>query len=187
MSLLVLIRRCDAKPHGGLCLSHHTGNGTIDQDEIAALFRKLGFEPSPFKLRALMDEVDANKNGELEFSEFCEFLKLAKSGERGLGFGDAIAGELASYTNANGYINNEDLGRFLQAFSGGQTLSQAEIDDVLALAGENAGQSDGNLRPTDIAKALISSKMSISDSAPNFALLSGKHQEPILVQGVVIS
>ena len=150
------------------------GNGTIDQHEIAALFRKLGFEPNPVKLRSLMDEVDSNKNGELEFAEFCDFLKLAKSGERGLGFGDAIAGELASYTNANGYINNEDLGQFLQAFAGGQTISQAEINDVLALAGENSGQADGNLRPADIAQVLMSSKMSMSDSAPNFALLSGK-------------
>ena len=89
------------------------GNGTIDIQEVAALFRKLGFEPSTEKLTKLVMQVDGNKNGELEFAEFCEFLKLAKK-QGGLGLGESMSNQFTELTNENGTINNDDLGNFLR-------------------------------------------------------------------------
>ena len=57
------------------------GNGTIDHDEIMALFGKLGFKPDATRLQMLLQKVDNNANGSLEFAEFCEFLRLAKDNE----------------------------------------------------------------------------------------------------------
>lgn len=131
------------------------GNGTIDQHEIAALFHKLGFDPNPTKLRALIDQVDSNHNGELEFSEFCEFLRLAKRPNEGIGLASSLQDSLSSLTDENGVISNDDLGRFLQTFaeSTGQTISQSEIQDVIALAEDP--QVEGGMRPADIAQAML--------------------------------
>jgi serine/threonine protein kinase len=130
------------------------GNGTIDQYEIAALFRKLGFEPNPTKLLQLINRVDSNKNGELEFPEFCEFLKLAKSREMGIGIFDSAQGSLQVIANDDGYINYDDLTKFMQtvAEATGQSLSQDDINDVIALADDN---DDGFMRPEDVAQAMM--------------------------------
>jgi len=129
------------------------GNGTIDVNEIAALFRKLGYEPSAEKLTALVMEVDSNKNGELEFPEFCEFLKLAKR-QGGLGISESMQHQLSSLTNEQGCISNDDLASFLRTFaeSAGQAISDAEIRDVILLADDN---SDGTALPTDIANVIM--------------------------------
>lgn len=130
------------------------GNGTIDMDEIKALFKKLGFEPNHKKIEALVMKVDNNKNGELEFAEFCEFLKLAKQPGEGLGLKEGMADTLNSLSNEQGYISNDELTKFLVTFaeSTGQDISQAEIQDVLSL-----GDTDqtGHARADAVAAAMM--------------------------------
>jgi len=131
------------------------GSGTIDADEIQALFRKLGFDPNPKKLRDLIMEVDDNKNGELEFSEFCEFLKLAKRPGQGIGLNEGMQDTLNSLSNDQGYISNEDLSQFLVTFAEttGQHISSTEIQDVISLAEDPDG--GGGARASDIAAAMM--------------------------------
>jgi serine/threonine protein kinase len=129
------------------------GNGTIDINEIAALFRKLGYEPSVEKLHGLVMQCDSNKNGELEFPEFCEFLKLAKK-QGALGISESMQMQLNSLSNESGCISNEDLANFLRTFaeSAGHTISDAEIRDVILLADDN---SDGTAKPSDITSVIM--------------------------------
>eukprot|EP00322_Chrysochromulina_rotalis_P022885 CAMPEP_0115855400 /NCGR_PEP_ID=MMETSP0287-20121206/14522_1 /TAXON_ID=412157 /ORGANISM="Chrysochromulina rotalis, Strain UIO044" /LENGTH=634 /DNA_ID=CAMNT_0003309551 /DNA_START=68 /DNA_END=1972 /DNA_ORIENTATION=- len=131
------------------------GSGTIDADEIQALFRKLGFDPNPKKLRDLIMEVDDNKNGELEFSEFCEFLKLAKRPGQGLGINEGMQDTLNSLSNEQGFISNDDLSKFLVTFAEttGQNISSSEIQDVIALAEDP--EQGGAARASDIAAAMM--------------------------------
>ena len=123
------------------------GNGTIDEFEIVALFKKLGFEPRPEKMRELIARVDTDQNGSLEFAEFCEFLRLAKSaeaaGEGGLGISSAMESSLGNLADENGIISKQSLASYLQALAEatGQELSQADIDDVLALSDDGGGGS----------------------------------------------
>jgi hypothetical protein len=125
------------------------GNGTIDQHEIAALFKKLGFEVRIEKLRELLYKVDTNANGSLEFGEFCEFLRLAKSAEKsgsgGLGIGEAVEGSFAAMASVEtGEVSNEQLSDYLVRFaeSTGQHISSDEIQDVLLLAAGDSGASN---------------------------------------------
>lgn len=131
------------------------GSGTIDADEIQALFHKLGFDPNPKKLRDLIMEVDDNKNGELEFSEFCEFLKLAKRPGQGIGLNEGMQDTLNSLSNDQGYISNDDLSQFLVAFAEttGQHISSSEIQDVIALSEDP--DLGGAAKATDIAAAMM--------------------------------
>jgi len=116
------------------------GNGTIDQDEIAALFKKLGFEPDPERLRKLLMRVDNNANGTLEFGEFCEFLRLAKESDGGLGIDTAVTSSLGDLAGQDGAMSNDALESYVRAFAEntGQPISQEDIDDIIAL-----GMDDG--------------------------------------------
>ena len=136
------------------------GNGTIDEHEIGALFRKLGFEADLSRMRKLMTRVDSNANGTLEFGEFCEFLRLAKSadlsgGGGGLGIGQAVVSSLDTLADESGCISNDALSQYLVAFAeaSGQTISQAEIADVIALSAD--GADGGAMRTADIAHAMM--------------------------------
>ena len=50
-------------------------------DELCTLMKKLGFSPNEDKVREIVAKVDANGNGQLEFDEFCEFLKVRDRAE----------------------------------------------------------------------------------------------------------
>ena len=139
------------------------GNGSIDRDEIAALFRKLGFEVNPNRLQELVNKCDQDSNGALEFPEFCEFLRLAKHADAfgsksdgtGIGIAGAVEDSLSTFANGQGYISEETLAEYLTTFAEetGHVISDSEIQDILALAGgEDEG---GGMRPQAISEAML--------------------------------
>jgi hypothetical protein len=54
-------------------------SGTIDSDEIAAIFRVLGLEPAPEELREMIAKADTTNTGELSFEDFCTAMQDANS------------------------------------------------------------------------------------------------------------
>ena len=46
------------------------GGGSIDVDELGDAMRALGQDPDPEELQAMVDEVDEDGSGEIEFDEF---------------------------------------------------------------------------------------------------------------------
>ena len=46
------------------------GGGSIDVDELGDAMRALGQDPDPEELQAMVDEVDEDCSGEIEFDEF---------------------------------------------------------------------------------------------------------------------
>lgn len=158
------------------------GNGTIDQHEIAALFKKLGFEVRIEKLRELLYKVDTNANGSLEFGEFCEFLRLAKSAEKsgsgGLGIGEAVEGSFAAMASVEtGEVSNEQLSDYLVRFaeSTGQHISSDEIQDVLLLAAGDSGAS--NPQALREAMMLPSGDRHSKANARRKTMMSSKQEE----------
>eukprot|EP01052_Picozoa_sp_SAG31_P007162 SAG31_NODE_338_length_17490_cov_7.707032_5_plen_202_part_00 len=47
-----------------------SGSGTIDADELASALKLIGMFPTAEELQELIDEVDDNKNGVIDFNEF---------------------------------------------------------------------------------------------------------------------
>mmetsp|Transcript_43812 Transcript_43812/g.121269 ORF Transcript_43812/g.121269 Transcript_43812/m.121269 type:complete len:374 (-) Transcript_43812:433-1554(-) len=131
------------------------GNGTIDCDEIAALLKKLGFTPDEARIREVVNKVDTNNNGQLEFVEFCEFLKLAK---QGVGLNQAVEQELDAYSAADGYISKDEISKLTRTFAEtlGQHITDEDVEDVLALS---IAEDDGpfQVKTTDVAKAMMMS------------------------------
>ena len=52
------------------------GSGAISSDELAELMLVLGQSPSPERLAAIVDEVDDNKNGVIDFTEFLTLFAI---------------------------------------------------------------------------------------------------------------
>lgn len=50
------------------------GNGTITADELGVVMRSLGKNPTHEELCAMIDEVDEDKSGEIEFPEFLQLM-----------------------------------------------------------------------------------------------------------------
>ena len=95
------------------------GNGTIDIDELQVLMKKLGYQPKEEKLKEIIKEVDHNSDGELQFGEFCLFIKKIKEGGiHGGGYQEALATQIDELSgSADGYVGAEDIKMMMQVFA----------------------------------------------------------------------
>uniref|UniRef100_A0A061S2P4 Calmodulin n=1 Tax=Tetraselmis sp. GSL018 TaxID=582737 RepID=A0A061S2P4_9CHLO len=51
-----------------------SGDGRVSAEEISEVMRQLGVDLSPEKLKTMIEEVDTNNSGELEFPEFLQLM-----------------------------------------------------------------------------------------------------------------
>jgi len=51
------------------------GSGSIDKDELSAVFKACGQNPSDKELDILMKQVDLNGNGAVDFEEFLTLMR----------------------------------------------------------------------------------------------------------------
>ncbi|ESO92156.1 hypothetical protein LOTGIDRAFT_121213, partial [Lottia gigantea] len=103
------------------------GDGTITSGELATVMRSLGQEPSDQELQDMINEVDADGNGTVDFEEFlqmmCRKLKKADSEEE---LREAFR---VFDKDGNGYISSNEL-RFVMS-NLGETLSDKEVDEMI--------------------------------------------------------
>lgn len=50
------------------------GDGTIDSAELGTVMASLGVNPSATELQEMIEEVDTDKNGTIDFNEFCNLM-----------------------------------------------------------------------------------------------------------------
>ena len=50
------------------------GDGTITTKELSSVLRAIGEEPTEAELQAMINKVDADRNGTVDFDEFCKIL-----------------------------------------------------------------------------------------------------------------
>jgi hypothetical protein len=61
------------------------GSQTIDKHEIKKILHFLGLEFTPEKAEELLNIVDTDKSGEIDFDEFCHFIVMIKQGDPRVG------------------------------------------------------------------------------------------------------
>ncbi len=59
-------------------------SGTIDKHETKKILNFLGMDSSLERAEELLNIVDADKSGEIDFDEFCKFIVMIKRGDERL-------------------------------------------------------------------------------------------------------
>ncbi|GAN10979.1 calmodulin-like isoform 1 [Mucor ambiguus] len=102
-------------------------NGTIDTSELGAVMRSLNMNPTDTELKDMINEVDGNGNGSIEFEEFVAMLSRKR---RGSEIQEEIKETFRVFDrDGNGYISESEL-RHIMA-SVGEKLTEDELNVML--------------------------------------------------------
>ena len=102
------------------------GDGTIDADELGTVMNSLGINPTESEIREMIEKVDLDKNGTIDFGEFCA-LMISKT--------EAIDPD-TEITNVfrifdhdgDGFVGLEDLKKIAQQIQWGNDRPPGESD-----------------------------------------------------------
>jgi calmodulin len=85
------------------------GDGTIDAQELGTVMHSLGINPTESEIREMIERVDLDKNGTIDFGEFCALMQ-AKT--EGIDFDTEISNVFRIFDHdGDGFIGVEDLAR----------------------------------------------------------------------------
>merc|ERR1712072_1095380 len=110
-----------------------SGDGSIDSAELAHLMRAFGQDLDEHELQEMIDEVDDDGSGEIEFDEFVHMIVLRI--ERAM-MNDTAQVKKAFEVfdeEAKGYVTTPDLQKALNKRTG-KTISMAEANDMITKA-----------------------------------------------------
>lgn len=117
------------------------GDGTIDSEELESVLQVLGLNPTKEELGILLDSVDTDGNGVIDFDEFVDVMKgyLHNGPDDGAPTADDELREAFSVfdKDGNGFITAEELKSALLNL--GEKMEDSEIKAMIA-----AADKDGN-------------------------------------------
>lgn len=104
------------------------GDGTITASEIGTVMRSLGHNPSDRELQDMINEIDKDRNGTIDFDEFLEMMTRATFAHKSGGAGASRPGHSEE---------EEELRQAFKVFDkdGNGTISQVELRDVMKSLG----------------------------------------------------
>ena len=113
------------------------GDGTITTKEFGTVLRSLGQNPTEQELQEMINEVDADGNGEVDFDEFLTMMaRKMKDTDSEEEIFDAFR---TFDKEGNGYITASDVRQAMRDL--GAMLSEAEVDEMMEIA---KADSDGD-------------------------------------------
>ncbi|KAM3273876.1 hypothetical protein ACQJBY_043195 [Aegilops geniculata] len=128
------------------------GDGTITTKELGTVMRSLGQHPTEGELKDMVEEVDADGSGTIDFNEF---LGLVARQMRG----DAEAEEELHEAfrvfdkDNNGFISLDELRTVMKNL--GEKLSEDELNEMLQ---EADGDGDGQINYKEFAKVMMAKR-----------------------------
>mmetsp|Transcript_16304 Transcript_16304/g.19541 ORF Transcript_16304/g.19541 Transcript_16304/m.19541 type:complete len:168 (+) Transcript_16304:42-545(+) len=103
------------------------GSGSIDKNELKVAMRALGFEPKKEEIAKMIQDIDKDNSGEIDFPEFLEMM-TAKMGER-----DSKTEILKAFRlfddDETGYITLENLRRVAKEI--GENMTDKELQEMI--------------------------------------------------------
>jgi Ca2+-binding EF-hand superfamily protein len=119
--------------HGRSLSSHHLYLssiifiGSISNDELKKVFKKLGSNPTDDQIQAMIKRVDVNGDGEIDFEEFLVMMKMNQQfNDPDKDFRDAFK---TMDTDGDGTISKKELSDLFIKL--GQKLSDEEIQSMM--------------------------------------------------------
>merc|ERR1719347_2504458 len=106
------------------------GDGKITMNELRKVMLSLQQNPSDRELKNIIEEVDADKDGALNFEEFLTLMKLKIKEDNS----DAEIREafVIIDSNEDGYITAKELQNFMKGLY--ETVTKDELREMIAIA-----------------------------------------------------
>ncbi|XP_055682758.1 calmodulin-A-like isoform X4 [Lutzomyia longipalpis] len=102
-------------------------DGTITMAELGVVMRSLGQRPTETELRDMVNEVDQDGNGTIEFNEFLQMMSKKMKGADGE---DELREAFRVFDkNNDGLISSSELRHVMTNL--GEKLSEEEVDDMI--------------------------------------------------------
>ncbi|KAL3874517.1 hypothetical protein ACJMK2_037523 [Sinanodonta woodiana] len=127
------------------------GDDCITTREIGAVMRSLGQNPSEAEILAIINEVDPEGNGTVEFPDF---LKMMTRNIKHVDTEDEIKEAFRVFDkDGNGYINASELRHVMTNL--GEKLTDDEVDEMITAA-DKLG--NGHINYNDFVTMLLNTK-----------------------------
>ncbi|CAH1179956.1 unnamed protein product [Phaedon cochleariae] len=102
-------------------------DGTVTVAELGVVMRSLGQRPTETELRDMVDEVDSDGNGTIEFNEFLQMM--ARKMKDGDGEEELREAFRVFDKNNDGLISSTELRHVMTSL--GERLTEEEVDDMI--------------------------------------------------------
>ncbi|KAL4955329.1 hypothetical protein BDW69DRAFT_160822 [Aspergillus filifer] len=123
-------------------------NGDIDAQELGEVMRSLGQAPTDAELQDIIDELDVDRTGTIDFEEF---LILMSRKVRDADPEAELRSAFAVFDqDKNGTISADELRRVLTSI--GDNVSDADVEEMLKLADVNG---DGTIDYEEFVKLMM--------------------------------
>ncbi|OCT60506.1 hypothetical protein XELAEV_18046533mg [Xenopus laevis] len=133
------------------------GGGDISTKELGTVMRMLGQTPTKEELDAIIEEVDEDGSGTIDFEEFLVMMvRQMKEDAQGKSEEELAECFRIFDKNADGYIDGEELAEILR--SSGESITDEEIEELMKDGDKN---NDGKIDfdvPEDDGRCAISSR-----------------------------
>lgn len=129
-------------------------DGTISTQELHEAIKLCGLNASDDDLRKIVEEIDINNNGSIDFAEFTILFERLLSSDHTLE--DVVRAFKSFDSDGNGFISKSELSTLLHAMCG--RVDESEIDAMLRMADTNQ---DGMIDFEEFTAAVRTSNMHV--------------------------
>uniref|UniRef100_A0ACB8GA80 Uncharacterized protein n=1 Tax=Sphaerodactylus townsendi TaxID=933632 RepID=A0ACB8GA80_9SAUR len=125
--LALLVRNVDREFKEAFSLFDKDGDGTITTKELGTVMRSLGQNPTEAELQDMINEVDADGNGTIDFPEFLTMMaRKMKDTDSEEEIREAFR---VFDKDGNGYISAAELRHVMTNL--GEKLTDEEVDEMI--------------------------------------------------------
>ncbi|KAL4922914.1 hypothetical protein BDW62DRAFT_172061 [Aspergillus aurantiobrunneus] len=125
-------------------------NGDITADELGGVMRSLGQNPTDTELQDIIDELDVDRTGTIDFDEFLVMMsRKVKDSDPEAELREAFA---VFDQDKSGTISADEFRKVLTSI--GDNVSDADVDEMLKLADVNG---DGSIDYEEFVKLMSQS------------------------------
>merc|ERR1711943_20528 len=125
--------------------------GSIPLSDMGTVLRSLGQNPTEAELQALMEEVDKDKSGTIEFDEFVDLMSRTNKSQEQME--EEIKNAFLTFdSDGSGYIDREELVNVLTTM--GDPVDEETINGMIAEADLDG---DGKINYAEFTKIMLES------------------------------